>query len=249
MGVLRHKAWLSKGQEESPSNLRVGSFDWLVSVYKASPKYTKLPSETRSSYDRVLRLVSQYQLADRRALGFMPIVAFTPGVADALFEKLKINPRGGQRVRTAVLAMQVCRRAWTVARRAEPRRVPLDNPFGKMGLFHKATPTRLFQHDDLVRFVSAADAAGHRSVGTAAMIAFFLATASEGHFRSFDVVALSSLGCARFCSHLSPQNEGSDRHAVTRRSRQRSLAGIDRSVGRQRPARGINRHSGYAGPF
>ncbi len=168
-----YRAWLNKGQEEVPSNLRVGSFDWLVSVYKASPKYTKLPSETRSSYDRALRLVSQHQLSDKRALGFMPIVTFTPGAVDALFEKLKIDSKGEERVRTAVLAMQVCRRAWTVARRAEPRRVPLDNPFSKMGLFHKAKPTRLFRHDDLVKFVSAADAASHHSVGTAAMIAFF----------------------------------------------------------------------------
>src|ERR1700704_6495447 len=36
-----YKAWLNKGQErETPSNLRIGSFDWLVSVYKTSPKYT-----------------------------------------------------------------------------------------------------------------------------------------------------------------------------------------------------------------
>jgi hypothetical protein len=169
-----YKAWLNKGrEEESPANLRIGSFDWLVSVFKASPKYSMLPAETRSSYDRVLRLVSQYQLNDKRTLGFLPLAAFTPGAADALFEKLKINSKGDERVRTAVLAMRVCSRAWTVARRAEPRRVPLDNPFGKMGLAYKAKPTRLFQHDDLMKFVAAADAAGHRSVGTAAMIAFF----------------------------------------------------------------------------
>jgi hypothetical protein len=139
-----YKAWLNKGYEgEAPSNLRIGSFDWLVSVYKASPKYTKLPPETRSSYDRVLRLVSQYRLSDKRAIGFLPLVVFTPAAADALFEKLKINPKGGERVRTAVLAMRVCSRAWKIAKRAEPRRVPSDNPFEKMGLTYRAKPTKL----------------------------------------------------------------------------------------------------------
>jgi Phage integrase family len=169
-----YKAWLNKGQEgEALSNLRTGSFDWLVSVYKASPKYSRLPAETRSSYDRVLRLVSEYRISDNRAIGFLPLVMFTPAAADALFERLKVNPKGGERVRTAVLAMRVCSRAWKVARRAEPRRVPSDNPFEKMGLTYKAKPTKLFQYADLMRFVAAADTAGHRSVGTAAMIAFF----------------------------------------------------------------------------
>lgn len=145
----------------------------MVSIYKASPKYTKLPAETRSSYDRMLRLVSQYQLADKRAMGFLPLVVFTPAAADRLFEKLKINPRGGERVRTAVLAMRICSRAWKVAKRAEPRRVPSENPFEKMGLTYTAKPTKLFQYDDLMRFVAAADNAGYRSIGTAAMIAFF----------------------------------------------------------------------------
>jgi hypothetical protein len=165
-----YKALLNKGLEgEAPSNLRIGSFDWLVSVFKASPKYTKLPAETRSSYDRMLRLVSEHRLRDNRAFGFLPLVVIAPAVADVLFEKLKVNPKGGERVRTAVLAMRVCSRAWKVAMRAEPRRVPSENPFEKMGLTYTAKPTKLFQYDDLMKFVAAADVAGHRSVGTAAM--------------------------------------------------------------------------------
>jgi hypothetical protein len=126
----RYKAWLNRGQEgETPSNLRTGSFDWWVSVYKASPKYSRLPAETRSGCDRVLRLVSVCRLSDNGAIGFLPLVMFTPTAADALFERLKINPNGDERVRTAVLAMRVFSRAWKVARRAEPHRVPSDNPF------------------------------------------------------------------------------------------------------------------------
>ena len=46
-------------------------------------------------------------------------------------------------------------------------------PSRRWGLGYKAKPTRLFQHVDLMKFVAAADATGHGSVGTAAMIAFF----------------------------------------------------------------------------
>lgn len=42
-----------------------------------------------------------------------------------------------------------------------------------MGLEYKARATRLFQHDDLEKFVAAADAAGEFSIATAAMIAFY----------------------------------------------------------------------------
>jgi hypothetical protein len=73
----------------------------------------------------------------------------------------------------AVLAMTVCKRAWNVARRSEPKAIPGDNPFQKMGLEYKAKTTRLFDHDALVKFVAAADEAGEHSIGTAAVIAFF----------------------------------------------------------------------------
>lgn len=167
-----YKAWLTQGADIT-SSISPGTFDWMVAVYKASPKFTKLPAETRSSYDRMLRFVSQYELKNGNLLGTRALTGFTPAVADALFESLKVNPRGGERLRTAILAMKVCGRAWKIARRAEPRRVPPDNPFVKMGLTYTAKPTKLFQYDDLMKFVAAADAAGHRSVGTAAMIAFF----------------------------------------------------------------------------
>jgi hypothetical protein len=168
-----YQAWLRRGEGAAPSNVRVGSFDWLVSVYKGSRKYKKLQLDTRSSYDRVLRLVSEYRLQNSRHLGSAMLGSITPGAADALFEKLKITTGGDERVRTATLAMQACRRAWNVARRVEPRRVPLDNPFAKMGLTYSGKPTEVFTYDHLMPFVAAADEAGHHSIGTAAMIAFF----------------------------------------------------------------------------
>jgi len=97
-------------------------------------------------------------------------------------------------VRTAVLTMRVCQRAWNVARRDKPVTVPALNPFEKMGLSYKAKPTRPVTHAELLRVVRAADASGDPSIGTAAMIAFFwlqreediLTRLSWSHFRPAD---------------------------------------------------------------
>jgi hypothetical protein len=167
-----YKAWLTKSEAVEPGAAR-SSFDWMVGIYKNSPKYTKLPPDTRSSYDHKLRMVSELPLKDGRSFGSLTLASITPGAADKVFERIKANPKGGERIRTAVFAMTVCKRAWNVARRSEPKAVPSDNPFQKMDLAYKAKTTRLFQYDDLQKFVAAADAAGERSIGTAAMIAFF----------------------------------------------------------------------------
>jgi hypothetical protein len=95
----------------------------MITLFKSSPRYSELPQRTRRSYDAVLRLVSEHELKDGRHFGTLPLASVTPGVADRLFVKLKDRPGGGERVRTAVLAMRVCQRAWNVARRDKPDRV------------------------------------------------------------------------------------------------------------------------------
>jgi len=152
---------------------RVGTFDWLVGIYRTSPKFTDRPARTRKSYDAALSLVADYKLKDGRRFGGLTVASIQPGVADRLYDRLRLRTDGTPRTRTAVLAMTVCKRAWNVARRDRPNEIPLDNPFAKMGLAYKAKPTRPVTHDELVRFVAAADAAGEASIGTAAMIAFF----------------------------------------------------------------------------
>jgi hypothetical protein len=132
-----------------------------------------MPRRTRRSYDAVLRLVAEHELKDGRRFGVLTLASITPGVADRLFVKLKQRQGGGERVRTAVLAMRVCQRAWNIACRDQPDRVPPINPFEKMGLRYKPKATRPVTHDELVRFVAVADATGEYSLGTAAMIAFY----------------------------------------------------------------------------
>jgi hypothetical protein len=168
-----YRAWLSDGEALSLTTPTRGTFDWMASVYKRSPRYSQLPAETRSSYDRMLRLVSGLALKNGGQFGSLSLASITPGAADKLFERLKVHPSGGERIRTAILAMRVCQRAWNVARRSESKLIPSDNPFQKMGLSYRAKKTRLFVHADLLKFVEAADSTGEMSIGTAAMIAFY----------------------------------------------------------------------------
>ena len=58
-----------------------GTFDWMVTTYKSSPLYRKLPAKTRKSYDAALRLAGQHKLKDGRTFGMLPLSSITPGAA------------------------------------------------------------------------------------------------------------------------------------------------------------------------
>jgi hypothetical protein len=169
---VQFDAWRT-GVQESVPQISPDTFDWLVSLYKSSPKFCELPTKTQKSYDAALALVSKFGLKDGRHFGALDISDIKPGVVDKLYAKLKLKPDGTQRVRTAFLAMQVSRRAWNIAHRTQPDRIPTDNPFERMGISYKAKSTRPVSFAELQKFVEAADKAGAPSIGTAAMIAFF----------------------------------------------------------------------------
>jgi hypothetical protein len=195
-------AWRKREEIALPSDHAVpGTFDWMVAVYKSSPLYRKLPTRTRKSYDAALRLASQHKLKDGRNFGRLALNSITPGAADRLFDKLKDKPDGGERVRTALLSVTVCKRAWNVARRDKPKIVPWENPFDKMELTYEPKPTRPVTHDELLRFVKAADEAGEGSLGTAAMIAYYwlqraediIARLSWSHYRPNDATDVARI--------------------------------------------------------
>lgn len=145
-------AWRKREEVALPSSHPVpGTFDWMAAIYRSSPHYRKLPTKTRKSYDAALRLVSQHNLKDGRNFGQLSLNAITPGAADRLYAKLKERPGGGERVRTAVLCVTVCKRAWNIARRDKPKIVPWINPFDKMELTYEPKPTRPVSHDELLR--------------------------------------------------------------------------------------------------
>jgi hypothetical protein len=188
-------AWRKREDIDLPSDhAAYGTFNWMVAIFKSSPLYQKLPAKTRKSYDAALRLASEHRLKDGRSFGKLSLKSITPGAADRLFDRLKERPDGGERVRTAVLAVTVCKRAWNIARRDKPTAVPWENPFDKMELSYEPTPTRPVTHNELIKFVRAADDAGEHSIGTAAMIAYYWLQREEditgrlswGHYRPDD---------------------------------------------------------------
>jgi hypothetical protein len=168
-----YRAWASTGEQPNGGDMPLGTFDWMSAVYKRSPKYTKMPPKTRVDYDHKLRLVSNIPLKNGKRFGSLALASISPGAADKIFARLEDNPVGQPKTRTAIYAMRVCGRAWNVARRIEPRLIPPSNPFERMDLAYSPKRTKLFKHDDLVKFVKAADEAGDWSIGTAAMIAFY----------------------------------------------------------------------------
>ena len=117
--------------------------------------------------------MSKYELTDGRLFGSLSVRSITPGAADRLFAKLCVG-RKGPRARTAVLCVAVCKVAWNVALRDRSDLVPAVNPFAKIDQSaYKPKATRPVTHEELQRFVAAADATGEPSIGTAAMIAFY----------------------------------------------------------------------------
>jgi hypothetical protein len=176
------RAWQRNEDYCEHSRPLTSTFDWLVSVYKSSPKYQSLSSGSRVDYDRVLSLVSYHKLKDGRRFGELSLGSITPGAADRLHAKL-VEGGSGNRHRTAKLAMDVCRRGWRIAHRDKPTIVPAENPFAQMGVSYRPKVTRAATYEELVAFVNAADALGHRSIGTAAMIAFFWLQREEDIFQ------------------------------------------------------------------
>jgi hypothetical protein len=187
-------AWRKREQIVYPDRAPVGTFDWMITVYKSSPLFQKLPARTQKSYDAALRLASEHQLKDKRRFGMLSLASITPGAADRLFDKLRRRADGGDRIRTAVLSVTVCKRAWNVARRDKPKIVPWENPFQKMEISYDPKTTRPVTHDELNLFVKAADEKGERSIGTGAMIAYYwlqreediIARLSWSHYRPVD---------------------------------------------------------------
>jgi len=187
-------AWRKREGVVHPDRPLSGTFDWMISVYKSSPLFQRLPARTQKSYDAALRLVSQHGLKDKRRFGMLPLSSITPGAADRLFDKLRRRSDGRDRIRTAVLSVTVCKRAWNVARRDKPKIVPWENPFQKMEISYDPKTTRPVTHDELNLFVKAADEKGEHSIGTAAMIAYYwlqreediIARLSWSHYRPID---------------------------------------------------------------
>jgi hypothetical protein len=173
-----------------------GTFDWLIAEYRASRQFTKLDPRTRRNHEVGFRLVGGYVMKDRRRLGEVRLTAITTAVVDALYEKLlfvtEIDPAGNaierERRTTINHAMKTCRRAWNVAGRRNPGKVPSVNPFSQMGLegSNRETPTATYA--ELQAFRAKAIEMELPSLATAALIAWEWLQRERDIFATFDAM-------------------------------------------------------------
>jgi hypothetical protein len=171
------------------------TLDWVFAEYRADRRYTRLDVRTKRNHEVGFRLVGGYVMKDGRKLGTMPLASITTAVTDALYEKLLVvketdaagNVIERERRTTVNHAMKTCRRAWNVAARRNPGKVPAVNPFARMGLASsdRETPTASFA--DLQAFRATAIEMGLPSLATAALIGWEWLQREVDIFGTFDV--------------------------------------------------------------
>lgn len=190
--------WLTAGTSDTdvkPIVAAPGTLDWIFSEYRSDRRYTKLDPKTKRIHEVGFRMVGNYALKDGRRLGQMRLTAIDTGVIDDLYAKLltvrEADATGNiaQRERRTSVnnAMKSCRRAWNFARRRQPRTVPFDNPFAKMGLVSSARETPTATYAELQTFRAKAIEMGLSSLATAALISWEWLQREEAIFTVFDV--------------------------------------------------------------
>ncbi|WP_128932598.1 hypothetical protein [Bradyrhizobium zhanjiangense] len=194
-------SWRSHGLTDMvPSLPALGSFDWLVTVFKSHQKWKEIDHKTQRLYQQGLDLFSNYTLKDGTRAGSKQLSDFTKGFVDVVYAKLLVvecqdlsgNTIRRERRRFANAAMAACRRAWFVGQRARESEVPAVNPFSRMGLRTRSPgqpvrqmPTATWE--ELVAFRSEAKRQGYHSLATAALLAWEWLQREEHVFGAFDI--------------------------------------------------------------
>jgi hypothetical protein len=189
-------SWRTGGQSDNvPAIAAIGTLDWLFAEYRADRRFTKLDDRTRRNHEVGFRMVGGYRLKDGKRLGDVRITAIDTAVVDDLYEKLLIvretdaagNTIERERRTTVNHAMKTGRRAWNVAKRRNPNKVPVVNPFAQMGLVSSKRDTPTATYDELESFRETARKMGYASLATAALIAWEWLQREEAIFTAFDV--------------------------------------------------------------
>jgi hypothetical protein len=191
-------SWRKGGEGDTPPTARVarvGTLDWVFAEYRADRRFTSLDVRTKRNHEVGFRLVGGYVLKDGRRLGQARLTSITTAVTDALYEKLltvrETDAAGNvverERRTTVNHAMKTCRRAWNIAARRNPGKVPAVNPFARMGLVgsDRETPTASFE--ELQTFRGKAVEMGLASLATAALIGWEWLQREVNIFGSFEV--------------------------------------------------------------
>jgi hypothetical protein len=149
-------AWRGSGKsiEEVSGIASVGTLDWVFTEYRADRRFVRLDARTKRNHEVGFRMVGGYVLKDGRKLGSVRVNAINTAVVDELYGKLlffREKAADGSEVererRTTVNhAMKSCRRAWNIAARRNPGKLPHVNPFAAMGLqsSNRETPTATY---------------------------------------------------------------------------------------------------------
>ncbi len=84
-------SWRSRGLTDMvPASPVAGSFDWLVSIFKAHQKWKEIDRKTQRQYEQGLALFANHRLKDNTRAGSKQISDFTRGFVDAIYAKLRV---------------------------------------------------------------------------------------------------------------------------------------------------------------
>jgi hypothetical protein len=207
--LLAFDSWLTSGASDTETKAvvaAVNTLDWIFAEYRADRRFTKLDAKTKRIHEVGFRMVGNYVLKDGRRLGQVRVTLIDTGAVDDLYAKLltvqETAPDGKiveRERRTSVNnAMKSCRRAWNVARRRNPRKVPFDNPFAKMGLVSSDRETPTATYAELQAFRATAKERGLSSLAITALIAWEWLQREESHL-------VSARRFSRSSTHYRPQ--------------------------------------------
>src|SRR5262249_55687537 len=150
---------------------------------------------TQRTHEGGFRLVGGFLLSDGRRLGQVRLASVTSDVIDTLYDRLLVTKKTDaagnvierERRTTVNHAMKSCRRAWNVAARRNPGKVPLVNPFAQMGLKSSDRETPTASYAELKAFRAKAIEMGLSSLATAALIGWEWLQRVRDIFTTFDV--------------------------------------------------------------
>jgi hypothetical protein len=196
---MARDAWRTGGdtaaRASSSAIIAIGALDWLFAEYRADRRFAKLDPKSKRNHEVGFKLVGGYVLKDGKRLGEKRLTAIDTALIDDLYEKLlifRITDANGnvverERRTTVNHAMKSCRRAWNVVARRHPGKLPLVNPFARMGLrsSNRATPTATYE--ELLAFRAKAVELGLQSLATAALIGWEWLQRETDIFATFDV--------------------------------------------------------------
>jgi hypothetical protein len=186
--------WRSGGATlDSSAVATFGTLDWMFAEYRADRRYTKLDPKSKRNHEVGFKLVGGYVLKDGRRLGEKRLNAIDTALTDDLYERLLIlrdkdgNVVERERRTTVNHAMKSCRRAWNIAGRRNPGKLPLVNPFAMMGLRSSDRETPTATYEELIAFRTRAIEMQLSSLATAALIGWEWLQRETDIFAVFDV--------------------------------------------------------------